>query len=125
MATASAAATVAVVQSPQDKRKYKRLRLDNGLDVLLIHDPEMADALEGGSDDNAEEDGYESDDEGDEEDEDDMEEDMADEVPTVSSCKPLHIVETPVPRTFQTLPVVLLCRMRTHPGAQLQSQAKL
>ena len=77
MATATAAAPVAVVQSPQDKRQYKRLRLQNGLDVLLIHDPEMAEALEGRSDDGQEEDGYESDDEGDEE---DVEEDMADEV---------------------------------------------
>lgn len=80
MATATAAAPVAVVQSPQDKRQYKRLRLQNGLDVLLIHDPEMAEALEGRSDDGEEEDGYESDDEGDEEDDGDMEEDMADEV---------------------------------------------
>ncbi len=85
MATATAAAPVAVVQSPQDKRQYKRLRLQNGLDVLLIHDPEMAEALEGRSDDGEEEDGYESDDEGDEEDDEDMEEDMADEVTTVSS----------------------------------------
>ena len=80
MATASAAAPVAVVQSPQDKRQYKRLRLQNGLDVLLIHDPEMAEALEGRGDDGEEECGYESDDEGDEEDDGDMEEDMADEV---------------------------------------------
>ena len=80
MAPATAAAPVAVVQSPQDKRQYKRLRLQNGLDVLLIHDPEMAEALEGRSDDGQEEDGYESDDEGDEEDEEDMDEDMADEV---------------------------------------------
>ena len=28
-------------KSPQDKKLYRRLRLDNGLDVLLINDPEM------------------------------------------------------------------------------------
>ena len=94
MAATRAAAPVAVVQSPQDKRQYKRLRLDNGLDVLLIHDPEMADALEGHSDDNAEEDGFESDDEGEAEDEDEMEEDMADEVTSVSSWKPLTDADT-------------------------------
>ncbi|KAK9820983.1 hypothetical protein WJX81_000873 [Elliptochloris bilobata] len=75
MAAIPAAPPVAVVQSPQDKRHYKRLTLENGLDVLLIHDPEMAGALEGRSDDGVEEDGYESDDEGDGEEDDEMEED--------------------------------------------------
>ncbi|KAK9797401.1 hypothetical protein WJX73_004607 [Symbiochloris irregularis] len=31
-----------VVASPQDKRHYRRLRLDNGLHVLLISDPEIS-----------------------------------------------------------------------------------
>ena len=29
------------VKSQQDRKSYKRLKLDNGLDVMLIHDPEM------------------------------------------------------------------------------------
>lgn len=29
------------VKSPQDKRLYRRIRLDNQLDVLLIEDPEI------------------------------------------------------------------------------------
>ena len=28
-------------KSPLDRKLYRRLKLDNGLDVLLIHDPEM------------------------------------------------------------------------------------
>lgn len=77
---------VVLVQSPQDKREYRRLKLDNGLDVLLIHDPEMANALEGQDGDAEDEDGYEEDDEDDEdegEDEDgdeDMEGDVIEEV---------------------------------------------
>lgn len=33
--------TVEPVKSQQDQKSYKRLKLDNGLDVMLIHDPEM------------------------------------------------------------------------------------
>ena len=33
--------TAEPIKSEQDHKSYKRLRLDNGLDVLLIHDPEM------------------------------------------------------------------------------------
>lgn len=33
--------TVEPVKSQQDQKSYKRLKLDNGLDVLMIHDPEM------------------------------------------------------------------------------------
>jgi hypothetical protein len=29
------------IKSPRDKRLYRRLKLDNELDVLLISDPEM------------------------------------------------------------------------------------
>jgi len=36
-----AAMMVEPVRSQQDQKSYKRLKLDNGLDVLLIHDPEM------------------------------------------------------------------------------------
>jgi 3-methyladenine DNA glycosylase AlkC len=34
-------AVEAPVKSPQDKKLYRRLRLSNGLDVLLVSDPEM------------------------------------------------------------------------------------
>ena len=73
---------VVLVQSPQDKREYRRLKLDNGLDVLLIHDPEMASALEGQDDDVDEEDGYEEDDDddGDEDEDEDGDEDMEGDV---------------------------------------------
>lgn len=33
--------TVEPIKSQQDHKSYKRLKLDNGLDVLLIRDPEM------------------------------------------------------------------------------------
>jgi hypothetical protein len=33
--------TTEPIKSQQDHKTYKRLKLDNGLDVLLIHDPEM------------------------------------------------------------------------------------
>ena len=33
--------TAEPIKSEQDHKSYKRLKLDNGLDVLLIHDPEM------------------------------------------------------------------------------------
>ena len=33
--------TAEPIKSEQDHKLYKRLKLDNGLDVLLIHDPEM------------------------------------------------------------------------------------
>ncbi len=68
-AAAAPARPVALVQSPLDRRDYRRLTLDNGLDVLLIRDPEMADTL--GEEEEVEED-EDEDDEGDEE--DDMEE---------------------------------------------------
>ena len=41
------AAVEAPVKSPQDKKLYRRLRLNNGLDVLLISDPEMQASAEG------------------------------------------------------------------------------
>jgi hypothetical protein len=68
-AAAAPARPVALVQSPLDRRDYRRLTLENGLDVLLIHDPEMADTLDEEEEVEEEED---EDDEGDEE--DDMEE---------------------------------------------------
>jgi secreted Zn-dependent insulinase-like peptidase len=34
-----------ILQSPLDKRIYRRLVLDNGMTVLLISDPEMAAAI--------------------------------------------------------------------------------
>ena len=36
-----------ILKSPQDRRLYRRLVLPNGMMVLLIHDPEMAAAVEG------------------------------------------------------------------------------
>lgn len=40
----------AVLQSPLDKRLYRRTALSNGLGVLLISDPEMGTALEQSAD---------------------------------------------------------------------------
>ena len=39
---AAAAAPIAVDVPPSDRRAYRRLTLDNGMAVLLIHDPAMA-----------------------------------------------------------------------------------
>lgn len=36
---------VEVVKSPDDKKEYRRIDLENGLAILLIHDPEAAAAL--------------------------------------------------------------------------------
>ncbi len=42
--------TVEPVKSQQDQKSYKRLKLDNGLDVMLIHDPEMEASSSGDAD---------------------------------------------------------------------------
>jgi secreted Zn-dependent insulinase-like peptidase len=34
-----------IIQSPNDKKCYKFLKLSNGMAVLLIHDPAVAEAL--------------------------------------------------------------------------------
>jgi hypothetical protein len=34
-----------IIQSPNDKKSYKYLKLSNGIAVLLIHDPAVAEAL--------------------------------------------------------------------------------
>ena len=39
------AATAEILKSPQDKRLYRRIVLANGLEALLISDPEMAHSL--------------------------------------------------------------------------------
>jgi hypothetical protein len=39
------AATAEILKSPQDKRLYRRVVLANGLEALLISDPEMAHSL--------------------------------------------------------------------------------
>ena len=44
----AASPTISLIKSPQDTRNYQRLQLDNGLQVLLIQDPEMQ--LRGSSD---------------------------------------------------------------------------
>lgn len=36
---------VDIVKSPHDKKQYRRIDLDNGLKVLLIHDPDIAQQL--------------------------------------------------------------------------------
>lgn len=33
---------VSIIQSPNDRKKYKYLKLANSMKVLLIHDPDMA-----------------------------------------------------------------------------------
>lgn len=35
---------VEVLKSPSDRKQYRYLKLDNGMAVLLIHDPEIAQA---------------------------------------------------------------------------------
>ena len=40
---------VNMVTAPKDKKLYRRVTLDNGLRVILIADPEMADQVAGGS----------------------------------------------------------------------------
>lgn len=40
---------VSMVTAPKDKKHYRRVTLDNGLRVILISDPEMADQIAGGS----------------------------------------------------------------------------
>lgn len=42
--------TIEPVKSQQDQKSYRRLELDNGLDVLLIHDPEMEASSSGDAD---------------------------------------------------------------------------
>ena len=42
--------TIEPVKSQQDQKSYKRLKLDNGLDVMLIHDPEMEASSSGDAD---------------------------------------------------------------------------
>ena len=42
---AATAASTEILKSPQDKRLYRRIVLANGLDALLISDPEMAHSL--------------------------------------------------------------------------------
>lgn len=48
-------ASDAILQSPLDKREYRRFVLENGMTALLISDPEMAEAVNGAAskDDNA------------------------------------------------------------------------
>jgi len=42
---AANAASVEILKSPQDQRLYRRVVLANGLEALLISDPEMAHSL--------------------------------------------------------------------------------
>ena len=44
-AAAGNAASAEILKSPQDKRLYRRIVLANGLEALLISDPEMAHSL--------------------------------------------------------------------------------
>ena len=37
-----------IIKSPYDKKLYRHLVLDNGLRVLLIHDPDITKDKEGG-----------------------------------------------------------------------------
>ena len=46
MAPPTAPGAVEVLKSPADKKEYRFLRLDNGMAVLLIHDPEIGAILE-------------------------------------------------------------------------------
>ncbi|XP_004294732.1 PREDICTED: nardilysin isoform X1 [Fragaria vesca subsp. vesca] len=78
-----------VVKSPNDKRLYRLIKLDNGLTALLVHDPEIGEAQlskdserteEAEEEDEEEEDEDEDeDDEDDEDDEEDSEEDDEEE----------------------------------------------
>lgn len=45
---------VAMTTAPKDKKLYRRVSLANGLRIILISDPEMADQVGGGSDSEAE-----------------------------------------------------------------------
>lgn len=42
----AAAGMTAIVQSPADRKQYRLVTLENGLQCLLIHDPEVASSLE-------------------------------------------------------------------------------
>jgi secreted Zn-dependent insulinase-like peptidase len=43
--TSDLAPAQAMVQSPSDRKSYRYLVLDNGIGVLLIHDPAVAEVL--------------------------------------------------------------------------------
>ena len=80
------ASDVKMVTAPKDKKLYRRATLGNGLRVILISDPEMADQVAGGSDSDTDMPENQADASG-EEDEDD-EEDGNDEVASRLLCKP-------------------------------------
>ena len=44
----AAVAAVEVLKSPADRKSYRYVKLDNGISVLLIHDPEIALSAGGG-----------------------------------------------------------------------------
>lgn len=45
VAAAPAGDAVEILKPPQDKRLYRRIKLSNGMNVLLISDPEMGNSL--------------------------------------------------------------------------------
>lgn len=45
VAAAPAGDAVEILKPPQDKRLYRRIKLPNGMNVLLISDPEMGNSL--------------------------------------------------------------------------------
>lgn len=71
---------VHMVTAPKDKKVYRRITLGNGLRVILISDPEMADQVSGGSESDIEmpekQAGADSNDEGDDEDDEDSDEEV-------------------------------------------------
>ncbi|CAK7323528.1 unnamed protein product [Dovyalis caffra] len=76
-----------VIKSPNDKKLYRVIELDNGLCALLVHDPEIypdgvpddSGTVEGSENDDGEEDETEDDDDGDADDDDEEEEDEEEE----------------------------------------------
>lgn len=74
-----------VKKSPNDRRLYRYLQLQNGLSALLVHDPQIypppgnLNSEEDDEDDDEDDDDYDDDEDDDEDDEDDDDEDDEDE----------------------------------------------
>ena len=80
------ASDVKMVTAPKDKRLYRRATLGNGLRVILISDPEMADQVAGGSDSDTDLLGNQTDASGEGDEDEDDEEDGDDQVVSRLLC---------------------------------------
>lgn len=101
------ASDVKMVTAPKDKKLYRRATLDNGLRVIFVSDPEMADQVAGGSDSDTDMPENQAEASGEEdEDEDEDEEDGDDEV----ASSTMHLMTAPSVYAINITPQCCRCR---------------